>query len=48
MWDSRFLGQSQKPGTVQGLWDCRISLGQSQVFGTIYFTTMYEKSVKEK
>ena len=38
MWDSGFLGQSQKPGTVPGslgLWQSPKSLGQSRDFGTV-------------
>ena len=35
MWDSDFLGLSQKPGTVPGLWDSPRTLGQSQDFGTV-------------
>ena len=38
MWDSGFLGQSQKPMTVLeyvGLWQSHRSLGQSRAFRTV-------------
>ena len=35
MWDSGFLGLSQKPGTVPRLWDCPQTLGLSLDFGTV-------------